>query len=127
MNTLTLRNREEFSNKTKDEAAARANGQCERCGLPFGGARPEYDHILPAEYGGLATVANCQVLCTECHKGKTRLDIRGMRKADRQRRASVGAERKKQKITQRAKDEKPQRDKLPMPPTRALYEKETTR
>jgi len=115
--------RDEFSNKTKDEAATRANGCCEICAIPFVGARPVYDHILPAEYGGRATLSNCQVLCTGCHKAKTRDDVRGIRKADRQRRASVGAERDKQKITQRAKEEKPQRDKLPMPSPRALYEK----
>lgn len=115
--------RDEFSNKTKDEAATRADGRCDICKVAFGGARPEYDHILASEFGGRATLANCQVLCISCHRAKTRKDIRGMRKADRQRRASVGAERKKQKITQRVKEEKPQRDKLPIPPPRALFEK----
>ena len=115
--------RDEFSNKTKDEAATRANGHCEKCGRSFTGTRPAYDHILPCEYGGKPTLANCQLLCIPCHKDKTKDDVRGMRKADRQRRASVGAEREKQKITRRAKEEKPPSAKLPIPPPRALYEK----
>ena len=117
--------REEFSARTKDEAAKRANGCCENktCGLPFGGARPEFDHVLPAEYGGKATLANCQVLCSACHKAKTKEDVRGMRKADRQRRASVGASRPKATIVQRPKDAKPKRDQLDMPPRRNLYER----
>jgi len=114
--------RDEFSNKTKDQAATRANGHCELCRLPFNGRRPEFDHILPAEYGGLATLANCQVLCAPCHAKKTKEDVRGMRKADRQRKASVGAAREKQPIPKRPKDEKPKRDKLDMPPRRSLYE-----
>jgi 5-methylcytosine-specific restriction enzyme A len=113
--------RDEFSNKTKDEAAKRAQGSCESCHLPFAG-RPAYDHILPAEYGGRATLANCHVLCRACHAAKTKDDIRGIRKADRQRKASVGAKRETQKITQRAKEEKPPSGKLPIPPPRALYE-----
>ena len=119
--------RDEFSAKTKDQAAKRANGHCENkiCGLPFGGARPEFDHILPAEYGGKATLANCQVLCQACHKAKTKEDVRGMRKADRQRRASVGAHREKASITSPPKPDKPKRDQLDMPPRRNLYERIT--
>lgn len=118
-----MNKRDEFSNKTKDDAAKRANGRCGICKIAFGGQRPVYDHILPAELGGKATLANCQVLCVACHKEKTRDDVRGLRKADRQRRASIGAERTKQKIPQPAGHEKPVKDKLPVPPPRALYTK----
>src|SRR5208283_2819181 len=48
--------REEFSVKTKDQAAQRAGGHCEKCGMPFGGRRPTYDHILPCAFGGKATL-----------------------------------------------------------------------
>jgi 5-methylcytosine-specific restriction endonuclease McrA len=113
----------EFPAKIKDLAFARSEGKCEKCGMPFNGARPQYDHVLPAELGGKSELANCQVLDTACHAAKTKDDVRGIRKADRQRRASVGAEREKQKITQRAKEERPKLDKLPVPPPRALYRK----
>jgi len=100
-------NREEFSAKTKDIAAQRANGHCEKCGTPFGGRRPTYDHILPCAFGGKATLANCQVLGPCCDPAKTKNDIRAIRKSDRQRRAATGAERIKQKIPQRTKPDKP--------------------
>jgi hypothetical protein len=33
--------RDEFNNKTKDEAATRENGNCELCGITFGEERPD--------------------------------------------------------------------------------------
>ena len=100
--------RDEFSAKTKDLAARRANGRCECCYLPFGGARPEFDHVLPAADGGKATLSNCQVLCRNCHNEKSKLDIGRIRKGNRQRRAASGAKRLKAKIPQRPKPDKPQ-------------------
>lgn len=37
----------------------------------------ELDHIIPLFKGGADTVENCQVLCTECHKAKTREELTG--------------------------------------------------
>lgn len=82
----------EFTGKIKDAAAKRADGKCEKCGLPFNGRRPEYDHILPAALGGKPELANCMVLCEPCHKAKTaKEDVPRIRKADRQRRAANGS------------------------------------
>jgi 5-methylcytosine-specific restriction enzyme A len=107
----------EFSAKVKDQAAQRANGHCEKCNLPFGGRRPEYHHILECAYGGKPTLSNCLCICAPCHKVFTAGGIKTIRKSDRQRRKSVGAEREKAKIPQRAKPEKtaPRFDKTPMP------------
>lgn len=89
----------EFSAKVRDQAAQRANGKCEMCGLPFNGRRPHYDHILPAALGGKPELANCQVLCEPCHKEKTgKQDIPRIRKSDRQRKAANGADRKPPQI-----------------------------
>ena len=99
--------RDEFSDKIKDQAAQRAGGHCEKCGTPFGGRRPTYDHILPCAFGGKGTLANCQVLGPCCDPEKTRQDIKAIRKSDRQRRAASGASRPKQKIAQRPKEPKP--------------------
>lgn len=90
--------REEFPDKIKDQAAIRANGKCEKCGLPFGGKRPEFDHILPCVLGGKPTLANCMALCRACHAVKTTDDIRRKSKADRQRRKDNGAKRPAGKI-----------------------------
>jgi 5-methylcytosine-specific restriction protein A len=89
----------EFSAKVRDQAAQRANSKCEMCGLPFGGRRPEYDHVLPAALGGKPTLANCRAVCGPCHRAKTaKEDVPRIRKADRQRRAATGAHRPRPKI-----------------------------
>lgn len=112
----------EFSAKTRDQAAQRAGGHCEKCGHVFGRKKPVFDHILPAAYGGQPGLANCQVICEECHKAKTKDDVRGMRKADRQRRSHNGAELPKQPIKSRGFDQKkPKTEKLPVPGPRRIY------
>ncbi len=100
--------RDEFSPKTKDQAAQRANGVCEYCHLPFAGERPEFHHILEATYGGKATLANCLVVHKKpCHAILTAEAAGPRAKADRQRRAATGAERAKQAIPSRPKTPKP--------------------
>jgi hypothetical protein len=86
--------RSEFSSKTRDQAYARAKGKCENhaCGLPLQIGKFAYDHILPDALGGKPTLANCQVLCSDCHGAKTaKQDVPRIRKADRQRKAHIGA------------------------------------
>ncbi len=99
--------RDEFTARTKDQAAQRASGFCEKCKSPMAGRRYEFDHVLPAAFGGKATLANCQAICSDCHKQKTANDVRGIRKADRQRRAATGSERTKPAIPSRPKAPKP--------------------
>jgi 5-methylcytosine-specific restriction endonuclease McrA len=115
----------EFSAKTRDQAAKRANGKCEYCHLPFRG-RAEFHHILDAAYGGQATLANCLVVCkTPCHKTLTAKQAGPRAKADRQRRAHIGAKAAPKQIIQSAgfpKAGKPKIEKLPVPPPRSLYE-----
>lgn len=89
----------EFSAKIRDQAAQRANGKCEMCGLPFAGRRPEYDHVLPDALGGEPTLANFRAVCSPCHKAKTaKEDVPRIRKADRSRRVATGARLPRQKI-----------------------------
>jgi 5-methylcytosine-specific restriction enzyme A len=112
----------EFSAKVRDQAAIRADGHCDLCKLPFNG-RPEFDHILCAAYGGKPVLANCQALCRACHLEKTIRDIRGMRKADRQRRACNGAKLPKQKIqSRRFPKSEPKREPRQSLAPRSLYE-----
>jgi 5-methylcytosine-specific restriction endonuclease McrA len=82
----------EFPAKIKDAAIARANGRCQDCGMPFAGKKPEIDHILPCALGGQPTLANARAICGPCHKAKTAADVKGIRKADRQRRSHIGAD-----------------------------------
>lgn len=113
----------EFSAKVRDQAIRRANGHCENkaCGLPFGNKRPEVDHILPCALGGKPVLANAQVLCAACHKAKTANDVRGIRKADRVRKANNGAKQTARPLKSRGFDRKPKPEKLPMPGPIPIY------
>ena len=81
----------EFPAKIKDAAFARAEGRCEACQLPLVPGKIEYDHILPDALGGKPELVNCQCSCSACHRVKTGDDVGRIRKADRQRKAHVGA------------------------------------
>jgi 5-methylcytosine-specific restriction endonuclease McrA len=63
--------RSEFTSKTKELAYERSEGNCEECGQPFAGRRPEYDHGLPDYLGGDNSLENCRCICPKCHKTKT--------------------------------------------------------
>lgn len=77
--------RREFPVKVKMQAAVRANGKCERCGVKIPAGGFHFDHHDPDGLGGEPTLANCRVLCIPCHKDKTREDNARMTKADNQR------------------------------------------
>ena len=88
--------RNEFSNKVKLAAWARAAGKCERCGGLLAG-KFEYDHDKPCTFAGEATEANCRVLCRSCHVVKTVAeDMPAIRKSNRvrYRHANIRSERK---------------------------------
>lgn len=43
--------------------------------------KPEVDHILAIRHGGQSIgLENCQILCAQCHKAKTKMDNSGLRK-----------------------------------------------
>jgi 5-methylcytosine-specific restriction enzyme A len=83
--------RTEFNRKTRDAIIARAAGKCEKCAAPIKGRAFEIDHKHMAIYGGAATLENGELLCKPCHAAKTANDIKGLRKADRQRSVHIGS------------------------------------
>ena len=96
----------EFNRKTRAAIIARAAGQCEKCKAAVKPGAFQIDHILAAEYGGEASIANGRLLCLPCHAEKTAQDIRGMRKAERARDKESGAI-KKGKTWRKQPKEKP--------------------
>ncbi len=44
---------------------------------------PEFDHIIPAAFGGGNDVNNIQALCPECHRIKTKFDRLLLRRKDK--------------------------------------------
>ncbi len=113
----------EFSPATKVKAYERCGGRCEGCGAVLRPGKFHYDHVVAVGLGGENSLENCAVLCRPCHDEKTHgSDNRIMGKADAQKKAHIGATRQKAKIPSRAKAAKPERDKLPLPPRRSIYE-----
>ena len=115
--------RKEFSRKTKAFIIERAQGRCEGCQAALKIGEGDCDHILPADLGGDNKPANGQWLCKVCHKAKTKVDTRGIRKANRKRDKATGAIQPKGKIPARPKPGKKQPliAKINLPP-RNLYE-----
>jgi 5-methylcytosine-specific restriction protein A len=111
--------RREFSAKVKQAAYKRSKGLCEECAMKLQAGRFHYDHVKPDGLGGEPTLENCQVLCTPCHRTKTKeQDMPIMRRADAQKRAHLGQRGPKAKIPappKRTKEGKPS-----LPP-RKLY------
>ena len=69
----------EFSPQTKQEALLRSP-VCERCGNPH---NLNFDHIIPCWFAInfpvfateiIKSLANCRILCTECHKKRGHYD-----------------------------------------------------
>lgn len=89
-----MTSRQEFTAKTKALGFQRANGKCEVCGLVLQTGKFRYDHRLPCALGGDNSLANLVVQCLACDKPKTADDVRRIRKADRQKRAHIGAKTK---------------------------------
>lgn len=101
--------RTEFTRKTKQEALKRSGVRCEAAGTRYGfeeGQRcncslslgVQYDHAVPDGLGGDNSLENCLAICVQCHKFKTRNDIRQIRKSDRQRDKASGVIRPSGKI-----------------------------
>jgi hypothetical protein len=65
-----------FSRSVKRAAYKRANGCCENlsCGtaMPAGWGGINYDHRIPWDISHDSSLANCQMLCVDCHKEKSR-------------------------------------------------------
>ncbi len=82
--------RRDFSVSVQKAAFARADGNCENCGLPFGGRRPEYHHAQEDFFGGEPTLENCLCICPPCHKWFTANAAPRMAKTRRQAKAEAG-------------------------------------
>lgn len=76
--------REEFSRRTRAEAFLRCGGKCERCPTKLREGNHRYNHRIPCEMGGKATIENCEVLCIECDAEQTyKKDIPAIAKVKR--------------------------------------------
>lgn len=61
---------------------SRDNHTCQKCGVHRSdNVRLEVDHITPVAEGGTDAEENLQVLCSRCHRRKTRSEIqRGLKR-----------------------------------------------
>jgi 5-methylcytosine-specific restriction endonuclease McrA len=70
----------------------RCSGNCQNCSKELYPGSYQYDHIIPVSIGGKSDLANCQVLCRQCHNDKTaNLDTPRAAKTKRQKAKHEGA------------------------------------
>jgi len=130
--------RHEFSRATKRQALERSGYRCEASGTRYGfeeGQRcncsltlgVQFDHAVPDALGGDNSLENALAICVQCHKFKTRNDVKQIAKSNRQRDKHVGVLRPAAKIQSAGfqKSEKAaQRQPKPALPYRSLYREE---
>lgn len=108
---------EEWRGKTDDSATpprvkARiyldAKGRCAHCTRFIDGHAlvAEYDHVIPIIIGGKNRESNLQLLCSECHKSKTKLDVKIKAKVARVRMKHIGI-RKPSRLQSRGFEKRP--------------------
>ncbi|MBS0257214.1 MAG: HNH endonuclease [Proteobacteria bacterium] len=101
--------RTEFSRKTKQEALQRSGLRCEAAGTRYGFEEAQrcncslslgvqYDHAVPDALGGDNSLDNCLAICVQCHRFKTRNDVKQIAKSNRQRDKASGVIRPAGKI-----------------------------
>lgn len=116
--------RREFSATVRKARLKHAHGKCEECAQPLDGIFFDFDHDTPDGLGGEPTYENCRVLCTGCHKEKSRRDKELMQKADniKAKHQKTRAPRKKIESRGFEKAEKPRKPPLypNLPPPRLM-------
>ena len=65
-------------------------GRCAICTRDLRPGHWQCDHVIPLILGGRHSEDNFQPLCTECHKGKTKLDVKLKAKVARVRKRHLG-------------------------------------
>ena len=85
-----------ITGKRRAEIFRDAGGMCHLCARKIAeGEAWEVEHPKPLGLGGADDASNWRPAHVDCHAGKTRSDIRIMRKADRQMKAAAGVKRKR--------------------------------
>lgn len=77
--------------RVKDRVAHKAGDCCQKCHRAITEKlRGEFDHVIPLIIGAENRESNLQLLCNECHAGKTKLDVRLKAKVARARKCRLG-------------------------------------
>ena len=111
------RPRSEFTKATKAQAWDRCEDEhgvhrCEQCTAPLQTGYIHYDHEIPTSIKADNSLSNCQVLCTSCHEGKTRVDRKIIAKAHRIEERHSGMKEKKSSGWQRTHNGRPIKQKI---------------
>jgi len=102
----------------------RDHGCCQSCTrkVGIGGEPYQYDHITPLIAGGAHSEANLQLLCTDCHKAKTREDVAEKAKVASVRKKHLGLIAPKRKMQGRGFAPRPPQHTATTPPRKTRGE-----
>lgn len=64
--------RRTFTEQDKRITYSKQDGKCADCGQEFEKDEMQADHIVPFAMDGMTVADNCQMLCKQCHIGKTK-------------------------------------------------------
>lgn len=74
-------------------------GNCTKClSKIVGKLRPEYDHVVALANGGENREGNLALVCSECHKVKTKLDVAEKSHMYHKRLKTIGIRKKRRTI-----------------------------
>lgn len=96
--------RHEFSDLTKLKTFNMANGRCQKCTRKVGAGtklKAEYDHIQACVFEGDNSLENCRLLCSWCHKQKTKQDVQDNASVKRIAKEHAGIKKNKKKWASR--------------------------
>lgn len=92
-------NRKTITPKRRAEIFRDSGGICHLCRRKIGPGEPwEVEHPKAIGLGGADDASNWRPAHVDCHAGKTRQDVKIMRKADRQMKAAFGVKKTRSQI-----------------------------
>lgn len=83
LENIGARDKKKVTESQKRELMVRQNSLCQECNCPVSigsYSNSDIDHIVPRHLGGKTVLNNLQVICVPCHRTKTGLESKGVKR-----------------------------------------------
>jgi len=80
---LGVKDKKRVSDDEKTSLLERQKQMCQECSCPVSigsYSNADIDHVIPRHLGGKTVLDNLQIICVPCHRLKTGLESKGVRK-----------------------------------------------